>query len=105
MANTDIRTGMSVTCSVEYAQYQHYGHSLNANKTKLDTRVNTIEQDEHFIKFLADLKSPPPPPPKDEGPPMPNVHDMKTPLSTPILDELRRKAALRAQRVCYNLSV
>jgi len=84
---------------VEYAQYQHYGHTLNAGKIKVDSRVNTYEQDEYYVKFLADLKNPPPPPKEEPPPPGPNVHDMKTPLSTPILDDLRRRAAAKQQRV------
>ena len=84
---------------MEYAQYQHYGHTLNDGKTKPDPRVNTIEQDEHYIKFMQDLKNPPPPPKEEPTPPPPNVYDMSTPLSTPILDELRRKAALKLQLV------
>jgi hypothetical protein len=53
---------------------------------------------------MEELKNPPAPPKEDLTPigAAYNVNDLSKPLSTPILDDLRKKAAMKAQMVRAN---
>jgi len=56
------RKGSSLSCSVEYAQSQLKPKKAagggSKHVTKADTLVGTIESDEHFKQFLAELSAP-----------------------------------------------
>lgn len=90
--------GHSVSCSVELSLSQRWTDPAN-RRDKKDATTNTIEQDENYVQFLEALKAPPVAPKEEPAPAKPNPNDLSKPMSTPILDELRKKAAMKQQQV------
>jgi hypothetical protein len=91
---------LSISCSVELSLSQRWTDPTN-RRDKADKTIGTIEQDEHYTQFVEVLKAPPAPPKEEPVTPNPNPNDLSKPMSTPILDELRKKAALKQQQVRF----